>query len=147
MAQPERGSENRTESWIERLKRPQRMEHIEPVAARFIFSLRLIAVHHRAKRDPTSELTARLGNIAIAVKAFQLSETLCQTWPEPICLRPFCCQALSHDETTIAAMLEAAWSGQRDLFVDQLNGLVRRDRIEWLWRDCSELVASELAHI
>lgn len=145
MAGRDNGGASGTGAWLAQLRCPRRITAIEPVAARFIYSLRLIAVHERARRDPVAELACRLGSVAVAVKALQLAEGLCRSWPEPISVRRFCCQVLSHDEATIAAMIEAAWHNRREAFFAQLEGLVRRDRIERLWRESVELAAGEMA--
>lgn len=133
------------QEWIRRLRQPPSISGQHPVSARFIYSLRLVAIHRRAGRDPTAELATRLGSVAVAVKALQLIEGLCRAWPEPINLNRFCCQALSHDEATISVMVDAAWRNRPGEFTDQLAGLLRPDRIDRLWSDAIELVASEAA--
>lgn len=134
-----------TAHWIERLKQPRAMETLHPVAARFIHALRLIAIHARAGRDPTAELALRLGSMAVAVKALQLVDSIGASWPEPLQLRRFCCRVLSHDEATIAALLEAAWHNRQEQFELQLDGLLGPARCQRLWADCVELIACEAA--
>ncbi|MFZ9396473.1 MAG: DNA-directed RNA polymerase subunit beta' [Erythrobacter sp.] len=130
-------------AWVDWLQQPRIMTTLHPVAARFIHALRLIAVHHRARRDPTAELAVRLGSVAVAVKALQLADTIGGSWPEPVQLRRFCYRGLSHDEATIGALVEAAWWNRQDAFEREISGLVRSERIARLWADCVELVASE----
>lgn len=145
MAQGDKRHGANAACWIERLKQARALDTLHPVAARYIHALRLIAIHARAGRDPTAELALRLGSMAVAVKALQLTDSLGACWPEPIQLRRFCCRALSHDEATIAALLEAAWRNRHDAFERQLAGLLRPERAERLWGDCVELVACEAA--
>ncbi|HEX5644721.1 MAG TPA: DNA-directed RNA polymerase subunit beta' [Erythrobacter sp.] len=131
--------------WIEQLQHPPALEVLHPAAARLVFSLRLIAIHARAGRDPTAELALRLGSMTVAVRTLQLADSIGACWPEPVQLRRFCCRALSHDEATIAALVEAAWHNRQDQFNLQLHGLIRPERSQRLWADCVELVASESA--
>lgn len=145
MAEGDIRKSGRAADWVERLSLARATESLHPVAARFIHALRLIAIHSRAGRDPTAELVLRLGSMAVAVKALQLTDSLGACWPEPIQLRRFCCGALSHDEATIAALVEAAWRNRQDRFEFQLDGLLRPEQSQRLWVDCVELVASESA--
>lgn len=131
--------------WVARLKEPTRLTAMSPLARRFIFSLRLVAVYRRAKRDPLPELTSQLGNVTVAVKALQLIEALAQSWPEPLQVRRCCCEIASHDELTMAGLVDAAVKANRDLAQMHLSGLLRPERIDRVWEAASELIASEYA--
>ncbi|MEL7445871.1 MAG: DNA-directed RNA polymerase subunit beta' [Pseudomonadota bacterium] len=132
-------------NWIERLRHAPRLEGFGPVSARFIHSMRLIALHEQAGRDPVPELAGRLGSISVAAKSLELSQAVCATWPENIHVSPFCCQAMTHDEMTIALMIEAVIDRDRTAFVASLEGLIRPDRVERLWDCALGLVTMEIA--
>ena len=127
------------------LQEVPRIADLHPVAARFIYSLRLVAAYKRAKRDPAAELANRLGSIQTAIKALQFVETVGHAWPEPVLVQRFCCGCLSHDERTLGAMLDAAWNNDRAAFTEQLDGLVRSERIDRVWDDALQLVMAEAA--
>ncbi|QIQ87768.1 DNA-directed RNA polymerase subunit beta' [Erythrobacter sp.] len=134
----------RTQALIDQLARPVRLDAQGPFAARFIYSLRLIAAHERVRRDPVPELTLRLGGVEIAAKALALSQAIAASWPENVQVSRFCCCHLTHDEATIAAMLEAAAGCDRDGFVASLAGLVRPERIDRLWDGTLALLSAEM---
>jgi len=142
---PHRASTQSAQQWIDRLQQIPRMEGVGPIAARFLYSLRLITVHERAKRDPVPELAARLGSIVIASKALALAHAISTTWPENVHVSRFCCSMLTHDEATIAAMLEAATSANNAAFETAIRGLVRPERIQHLWECALVLSEAELS--
>lgn len=129
--------------WVAALAEPPAIMSLHPVAARLVYSLRLVAAYQRVGRDPAPELAQRLGQIAIAIKTLQLLETIGHAWPEAVNVRRFCCVRLSHDEMTLGRMLEAVWSGDEEAFGRQLDGLVRPDRVERIWNDAVDLVMAE----
>jgi len=121
-----------------------RLSNLGPLAGRFIYSLRLIALHERVKRDPVPELTARLGGVDIAAKALALSHAIAATWPENVHVSRFCCQFLTHDEATIGALIDCAQRRDRAGFEGQLRGLIRPEREYRLWDAVLALVTAEL---
>lgn len=135
---------SRTRSLVAELAKPSRLEAQGPLAARFIYSLRLIAAHERVSRDPVPELTLRLGGVEIAAKALFLSQAIASCWPENVHVSRFCCCHLTHDEATIGAMLDAAACGSRADFEASIAGLVRPDRIERLWDGALALLSAEM---
>lgn len=128
---------------IRQLAAPHRLDRLHAVAGRFVHALRLIALHERARRDPVPELAARLGGVEIAAKALAVSQTIAATWPEDIHVSRFCCPFLTHDEVTIAALVESAWERNSEAFERQIAGLVRPQRVALLWDDIAGLVAAE----
>lgn len=132
------------QSVLEELAHPRRIDSLGPLAARFSYAIRLIALHERVGRDPVPELAARLGSVEVAAKALALSQAIASTWPENIHVSRFCCCHLTHDEATIGAMLEASAGRNRDEFGAQLEGLVRPDRITRLWEAAQDLVLAEM---
>ncbi|ALE18080.1 hypothetical protein AMC99_02809 [Altererythrobacter epoxidivorans] len=133
----------RAQEWVEALARPAAITALQPVAARFIYSLRLVATYQRARRDPAPELAQRLGQFTIAIKSLQLLDTIGHAWPDPVNVRRFCCCHLSHDELTLGRMMEAAWRGDEEGFARQVDGLVRSERIDRIWNDAVALVMAE----
>ena len=130
-------------SILEDLLEPPRLESLSPIAARFIYSLRLIALHERVKRDPVPELAVRLGGFEIAAKSLALCQAIAATWPENIHVSRFCCQRLTHDEATIGALIDQAWSRDRTGFEAEIAGLIRPQRVNRLWEATLDLVMSE----
>ncbi len=128
---------------IERLARPLRLESLDPVPARFVYALRLIALHERVGRDPVPELAVRLRSVETAAKALALGQTISATWPENIHVSCFCSPILTHDEATIAALIDSAGHCDRHGFEAAVEGLVRPDRIHRLWEGVLALVAAE----
>ncbi|MDA0820134.1 MAG: hypothetical protein O2879_04360 [Proteobacteria bacterium] len=61
--------------WIARLHVPAKVNDLSPIAQRFIFSLRVVAVYSKDGRDPLAELTSRLGSVTIVVKSLKLVES------------------------------------------------------------------------
>ncbi len=129
--------------WINRLSAPPRIDTLDPIAARFIYSLRIIALHDRVKRDPVPELAARLGSVEVAAKALALGQAISSTWPENIQISRFCCTLISHDEFTIGEIVGSAGNCDRAGFEGAIEGLIRPDRMQRLWDSALDLVAAE----
>ncbi len=138
-ATPEAGKGN----WIAALAEPAKIEMLGPIAARFIYSLRLIALHERARQDPVPELAVRLGNVSAASRSLSLAQAISRTWPENIHVARFCCRMLSHDEACIGAMIDHATARSRIEFGRELGGLVRPERIAELWDRTQALILAE----
>ena len=143
--QPSRSIQSR--NTIAALAQAPSLHDLGPIAARFVYSLRLIALHERARRDPVPELTARLGGIEIAAKSLALSQAIVAIWPENIHLSRFCCPRMTHDEATIGALLDRAWARDRAGFDEQVQGLIRAERVPRLWDAVLELVAAEVSSV
>ena len=133
-----------TKAAIIKLAQSSRIAALHPVAARFVYSVRLIALHERAHRDPVPELAARLGSVETAAKTLALSQVIAETWPENIQVSRFCCQLLSHDEVAIGALVECAAGCDRQGFEDAITGLIRPGRMHRLWDAVLSLVAAEM---
>lgn len=132
-----------TAAILDELAQPVPISKLGPMAARFIYALRLIALHERARHDPVPELATRLGNFEIAVKTLAFSQSVAANWPENIHLSRFCCQRLTHDEATIGALVDRAWARDRSGFEHQVEGLIRPERVHRLWDAALALVAAE----
>lgn len=129
---------------IARLAQPPLVTEANPIAARFVYSLRLIALHKKARRDPVPELAARLNSIDVTVKALALAQSISALWPENLHISRFCCCKLTHDEATIVAMIEGALGRDRPAFDRAIAGLIRPERGERLWEGVLGLVETEL---
>lgn len=126
------------------LAAPLRIESVDPLGARFIHALRLIALHERVGRDPLPELAVRLSSVEVAAKTLILASTIACVWPENVVVSRFCCCMISHDEATIGAMVDAAGRADRTAFEAMIDGLIRPDRGHRLWEASLALVAAEM---
>ncbi|MEL7199722.1 MAG: DNA-directed RNA polymerase subunit beta' [Pseudomonadota bacterium] len=139
---------NRTtsaKSIVANLQRAPRLSELHPIAARFVYSVRLMALHERAGRDPVPELSSRLGSVDVAAKSLALAKTIMRCWPENIHVSRFCCGLISHDEVTIGGIVSSAVHRDYDAFVHCTHGLIRPDRAPALWEGCNDLVIAELS--
>lgn len=134
-----------TKATIAELAQPRTVDTVHPIAARFVYSLRLIALHQRAKRDPIPELAIRLNSVNVGAKTLSLSQSISAFWPEAIHVSRFCCCKLTHDEMTIANMIEGAVARDREEFERAGEGLIRPNRMSRLWDNVLELVVAELS--
>lgn len=132
-----------TFSTIASLAQPPRIESFGPLAARFLYSLRLIALHERVGSDPVPELALQLCGVETAAKALALSQVIASTWPENIRVSRFCCRFLTYDEATIGTLIDAAVGRNRPGFEGAVEGFVRPDRVHRLWDAVLALVAAE----
>lgn len=139
-----RPASSSSQTIIAQLAQPRRVQSFGAIAARFIYSLRLIALHDRARRDPVPELAMRLASVESAAKSLALAQTITQVWPENVTVSRFCCCALTHDEATIGALIDAATARDRTAFDGAVQGLVRPMRIETLWDASVDLIVAEL---
>lgn len=128
---------------VQGLAEPVALSALGPIAMRFVYSLRLIALHDRVKRDPVPELTVRLGSVEIAARSLALGQAVAATWPEKIHVSCFCCQRLTHDEVTIGALIDCAGQRDRPGFEAQVEGLIRPERVHRLWEGVLALIAAE----
>lgn len=131
-------------SIISQLAQRPRVDCLGPIAARFVYSLRLIALHERARRDPVPELTLRLGSVEVAAKALALFQAIGSTWPETVHVSRFCCHFLTHDEATIGGWIDAVVDRDSQAFEDAVAGLIRPDRTQRLWDSTLDLVSAEI---
>jgi len=128
---------------LARLTRPPRMDDFGPLAGRFVYALRLIALHDRVGRDPIPELATRLGSVEVAAKALALGQAVAACWPENVHVACFCSPILSHDEATVASLVDHAACADRRSFEGAVEGLIRPDRVYRLWEPVLALVDAE----
>ncbi|MEL7190168.1 MAG: DNA-directed RNA polymerase subunit beta' [Pseudomonadota bacterium] len=127
------------------LAQPPRIAALSPIAARFVYSLRLIALHEKVGRDPVPELASRLGRVEAAAKSLAFAKTIMRVWPENIHVSRFCCGLMSHDEATIGWLVEAVVERNRGAFDATIQGLIRPDRSQNLWDAAHDLAVAELS--
>lgn len=135
---------SRSRQIVAELAQIPRIHSLGPIAARLVYSLRLIALHERARRDPIPELAMQLTSVDIAAKALALAQVVAATWPENIHVSRFCCHALTHDEATVGALIEAGNARDRQAFDAKVQGLIRPARIETLWQATLDLITAEM---
>ncbi len=131
------------QSIIAKLAQPPRLLQLHPIATRFVSSLRLIAVHEHAQRDPVPELAVRLASMDVAAKSLSMAKLIARVWPENIQLSRFCCEFLSYDEATLGYMIGATAHRDRDAFGRVTEGLIRPAHALNLWDASLDLVAAE----
>ncbi len=129
---------------IAQLASARMLQSLNPIAARFVYSLRLIALHQKVRRDPVPELAARLNSVDVAAKSLELSQTVLEAWPENVHVSRFCCCKLTHDEATIAAAIEGVADRDHGAYDRAVAGLLRPDRMQRLWDNMLDLVTAEL---
>lgn len=127
------------------LAQPRLAKSLDPIAGRFVYSLRLIALHQKRHADPVPELASRLKSISVAAQALALSQTVASVWPENVQVSRFCCCKLTPDEATIADMISSAFHRDRHAFEHTIEGLIRPDRKARLWESVLSLVEAELS--
>ncbi len=85
--------------------------------------------------DPMAVLVQRLGSEARAKRARHLVDVVGAVWPEPFALSPPCCRHLSHDESLLGTLIEAAEIGDRRWFDTAGRDLLNEDARDGLWRE------------
>ncbi len=118
---------------IENLKAPPATADLSFAGARMVASFRLLALCSKAGRDPLLELTHRHSCLTTAKAFLDLADAIGACWPENVLVARPCCPVLTHDEVTIAAMVDAARAGDRTGFGAQIDGFVRREQHERLY--------------
>ena len=127
---------------LDKLRRPPMGSEFSGVAMTLVLSIRLMASCAAARLDPLVELTRRLESISAAKAVMDLAQTCAQAWPESVMVSRPCCHALTPDEAVLAQMMEAARAADREGFAAVLDGLVRRERHERLYRVTQEAAAA-----
>jgi len=126
---------------IAALARPGDLRALPIVVAELVMALRVVAIYERAGHDPVADLARRYRNIEAAAAIHTMVRTVARCWPDPVMVNRPCCAHLTPDEATIAAMAKSARNGDRGGFVGQLDGFVRADRHDSLYRAVLHAVA------
>jgi len=122
-----------TSAAVEKLLTAPTTSELSCAGARIIADFRLLALCARAGRDPVLELVHRNSCLTTAKAFIDLADTIGASWPENVTVARPCCPVVTHDEATIANMIDAARAGNREGFSAQIAGFVRHDRHDRLF--------------
>jgi len=111
-------------------------------ALRMVMGIRLLAICNRAGQDPLLELIQRFGNIEAAKRFIDFADNVGKAWPEPVRVMRPCYPISSPDEFTIAGMADAARSGNRVRFENNLSGFVSPEYYEAMFDRAARAVAA-----
>jgi hypothetical protein len=109
-----------------------RLADQRPAHARIVATLRLWALMGRMGWCQQRALVDQLGSPRVAALFQLLMEQIGAAWPDPFCVSPPCMPQLSHDETTLMAMLATA--SDRPRFDELLSDMLPDDARERLFR-------------
>ena len=115
------------------LARPPVLQAQSSPAQALVHAFRLCALAARDGTDPVAALALRLCNCEAAHAVHDLVRAVTRAWPEAFVVGRACCQRLSPDEATLAALADAARWRDRAGFDAAVAGLIRPDRHEPLW--------------
>jgi hypothetical protein len=105
-----------------------------------VIAIRICALAARGNADPLATLALHLQNCEAAFALHEFVRTVTRTWPERFVVGRACCQRLSPDEATLAALVQAAATRDRKSFNRAIEGFIRPDRHETLWDACTHAV-------
>lgn len=118
---------------VQSLARPVTLHSLSADGLRLIDALRLWALATRLRRCPVRTIAERLGTMRAAAHLRLIIEEIGAAWPDPFCVSPPCSPRLSHDETTVAGMLDLAARSDRPGFDRLLADLLPADERERLF--------------
>jgi hypothetical protein len=127
---------------IERLAAPPLLGELSLLALRSVLAFRILALCSRAGREPVAELASRFRSVTVAKSFLEWADCVGRCWPERLSVHPPCCRGLSPDEKTLALLVDAAASGDREAFSRAIDGFVRPDRHEPLYAAAVDLAAA-----
>lgn len=127
---------------IAALARPADIRALPLHALHLVMAMRLCALFDAAGREPIGELTQRFRSVGTALAVLSLNREIARIWPERFMVSRPCCTAMTPDERTLAALVRAAATGNREAFKQTLDGFVRADRHERLFADLVRAVAA-----
>lgn len=130
---------------LAQLARPEDLRALSLPVLHVVMAMRLSALFERAGRDPLVEMTTRFASVTAAEQMLALVRLIGRSWPEPYTAGRPCCLHMTPDERTLAGMVRAAAKADRAGFGREIEGFVRADRHEPLFRQTVLSVAS-LAH-
>lgn len=110
------------------------------IAQEVVLAIRLCALAARDGSDPLPTLALRLRHCEAAFAVHELVRAVTRHWPEPFGVGRGCCQRLSPDEATLAAMILAGQRRSRSDFAAAINGFVPAAGHEPLWEACTHAV-------
>lgn len=125
---------------LNRLLTPQRLGDAEPAAVRLVMAIRIAALCSARKVDVLPAIAERTGCQRLALRLLHFIAVAGNAWPEPFIVSPPCCRALSHDETLLVALTEAANDDDRPRFDRHSADLLNEEVRDLLWRELAALV-------
>jgi len=125
---------------IAALARPPALHVLTARAQAVVIAIRLCALAARENADPVATLALQMGNCEAAFAVHAFARTVTRTWPERFMVGRACCQRLSPDEATLAALVQAGATRDREGFSRAIEGFIRHDRHEALWDACTHAV-------
>ncbi len=125
------------------LMRPTRARDVDPSAMALVMATRIAVAYQRRGADPLPHLARRTGCAAAAAKLLHCIHVTGTAWPEPFCLSPPCCRSLSHDEATLAALVESVVANDRPGFDAASRDLIDEDGRAAIWRELACLAAAD----
>jgi hypothetical protein len=125
---------------IAALARPPALHALTAPAQTVVIAIRLCALAARGNADPMAALALHLQNCEAACALNEFVRTVTRTWPERFAVGRACCQRLSPDEATLAALVQAGAARDRESFNRAIEGFIRPDRHEALWDACTHAV-------
>jgi len=129
---------------IERLRMPPLIANQSIAGYRIIMALRLLTVCSCSGHDPLPILAQRLASVTAAKAIIAFADEVGRSWPENVQVMRPCCAAITHDELTVALLIDAAAAGRRDICSMVVEGLVRPGRHEPLYELAKGAVAQLL---
>jgi hypothetical protein len=125
---------------IAALARPPAFGALSKKAQAAVIAVRLYALAARENADPVAALALQLQNCEAAYAVHEFVRTVTRTWPERFMVGRACCQRLSPDEATLAKLVQAGATRDREGFRHAIEGFIKHDRHEALWEACTHAV-------
>lgn len=120
---------------IERLAAGRRLDDLDTAGLQIVMATRLRVMCDTRGLDPVPPLSQRLGGIGGALRMLHLVALIARIWPERFTLSPPCCRMLSHDETLLGALAEAAAASDRGRFDRESRDLLSEDIRDQVWHE------------
>lgn len=125
------------EALLRQLAAPRDVRHLPVAAMHAVFAMRLCVLCHSVDKDPSDELTKRLGN-ALAARRFRLVfEMIGAVWPDAFTIARPCCLRLTCDEIALAEMMTSASEQDRAAFDRATEDMLGEDARERLYSGIS----------
>ncbi|WP_332812729.1 hypothetical protein [Sphingomonas sp.] len=118
---------------LDKLTRIVSLDALSPDQASVIEAVRVWALMTRMRRSPDRAVAEKLGSRPAATQCRLLLSEVAAAWPDRLCVSPPCSEALSHDEETLLAMVDAAGRGDRPGFDRLLADLLPAEQRQHLY--------------
>ena len=121
------------------LARPRSLADLSMEQLRLVGAVRLWPLAAKMRCCPLKAIAGRLGNLRAAAHLQLMIEEMGAAWPDPFCVAPPGSPAMTHDEATLAEMIEYAACGDRPAFDRLLADLLPAYERERLFLSASLL--------